>query len=134
MDARLLSTATACKTALDALGCHAVERLTGQLEVRALEGGALWVPGGVVATIPATDLPAWLAARVQPCACPECGGCGHVTLEGSAWEPCDRGEHVCATCHGAGDALEPVDAADLDDAALDAGDRAHDAAQDAVDA
>lgn len=131
MDPRHFTTATACKAALDALGCHAVERLTGQLEVRALEGGAMWVPGGVVATIPATDLPAWLAPRVQACVCPECGGGGVVDLQGSAWEPCDRGERTCGTCHGAGDALEPVEAPDMDDAALDAGDRAHDAAVDA---
>lgn len=120
MDARLLSTATACKTALDALGCHAVERLTGQMEVRALEGGALWVPGGVVATLPATDLPAWLAARVQPCACADCGGAGR-----------DEDHVVCAACHGAGDALEPVDAPDMDSAAMDAGDARADASRDA---
>lgn len=174
----ILTTARQVKDALDALGLRAVARPDAHVDLVAQWGNVLHPCGAdqsdaTVATVSVAALGRWLAARVQPCTCSECGGCGHVTLEGPAWEPCDRGERECGTCHGYGDALEaldlvrcehcagrgtwgadeghymgltirtcvecdgegsyvaPVDAPDLDDAALDAGDARADAARDA---
>ena len=125
--------------ALSALGLRAVAGLNATVVLMAPWGSVLHTQhdadesDAMVAWIPTADLQAWLEARVVLEQCEHCAWAG--TWGADDGHPLGLTIRTCVECDGEGSYLVPApELTDLDDAALDAGDRAHDAAQDAVDA
>ena len=125
--------------ALSALGLRAVAGVGGRIALMAPWGSVMHTmhdadeSDAMVAVVAAADLQAWLEARVVLEQCEHCAGAW--TWGADDGHPLRLTIRTCVECDGEGSYLVPApELTDLDDAALDAGDRAHDAAQDAVDA